>query len=414
MKMPRKRINIEPPDTTWRPAMTPPSLSCEISLLTPLVGGGVESWKPNQINPVRSASVKGHLRFWWRAMQSGDATSASLREREKQLWGGTNSASLVKIAVYHHGKPEVKTLARNEKGIVIYDKLPDYVLFPLQGQTDRNHFDLIQACSLTLSISCPPLHAEEVERCVRLWVLFGGIGARTRRGCGSLYCENIMRDYQRPEDIERFLEGLVNDEPPALSTAPYPRLCGARFRARVITSSDPLDAWKSFLDRYKNFRQGVNCGRNPGAGNRPGRTRWPEADAIRRITGCVAGRHQPVHPSGNWFPRGAYGLPIQTEFKNESTDPHGKFMLQPDSGERWPSPVILKMIKLGSGQLMETCLILNAAMPDQLKLQGGNHPSHRLLPTEMPLASAGKMMPVPGPILTNENPYDGLIRHLGL
>jgi len=89
-------------------------------------------------------------------------------------------------------------------------------------------------------------------------------------------------------------------------------------------------------------------------------------------------------------------------------------MLQPCSGDRWPSPVILKIIKLGNGQLLETCLILNAAMPARLELRDERRSLRTLSANEMPLASAGKTMPVPGPILTNENPYDGLIRHLGL
>lgn len=412
--MPRKRINIDPPAMGFGHAERTHDLSYTISLLTPMVGGGVKSWIPDKIAPVRSQSVKGLLRFWWRAMQGGDTNSASLRESENHLWGGTGNASLVKIVLNCHNDIKMKTLHRGTTGKVEYDTLPDYVLFPLQGQTDMNRFDVIQDCSFTLSIDCPPEYKEDVDICVRLWVLFGGIGARTRRGCGSLYCNEIMDNYQNPGDISNFLHHFVDEDEAALSTAPYPRLCGASFRHRLVTQTDTIGAWKSFLDRYKHFRQGVNCGRNPGAGSRPGRTRWPEADAIRRITGCVAGRHLPVHPANNWFPRGAYGLPIQTEFKNEPTDPRGKFMLQPETAERWPSPVILKIIKLGNGQLLETCLILNAAMPARLELRDERRLLRTLSANEMPLASAGKAMPVPGPILANENPYDGLIRHLGL
>jgi CRISPR-associated protein Cmr1 len=409
--MPKKKINSNPPENGFGQVQKAHDLSYEISLLTPMVGGGVKSWIPDRNAPVRGQSVKGHLRFWWRAMQGAGINLATLRERETILWGGTGCASQVGIELKFHGEIQIKTLTRN--GMTInYDTLPDYVLFPLQGQTEMNQFEVVQVCSFSLSVTCPVQYRQEVDRCVRLWVLFGGIGARTRRGCGSLYCNEIMDDYQRPEDISNFLHHFGNET--ALSTAPYPRLNGSVFRYRSISNTDAVNAWKSFLDRYKLFRQGVNCGRNPGAGNRPGRTRWPEADAIRRITHCVAGKHSPVHPAGNWFPRGAYGLPIQTEFKNEPSDPRGKFMLQPVTGERWPSPVFLKIIRLGTGQLIEACLILNAAMPAGLELRDQRHLLHVLPANEMPLASAGKVMPVPGPILASENPYNGLIRHLGL
>jgi len=408
--MPKKRINFNPPENGFGQVQRSHDLSYEISLLTPMVGGGVKSWVPDKSAPIRSQSVKGNLRFWWRSMQGEDTNSVSLREREKKLWGGTGTASLVQIVLNYRGGVSVNRLLQ-ENGRVVYDTLPDYVLFPLQGQID---IDVIQDCSFTLSIKCPAEYIEEVNRCVHLWVLFGGTGARTRRGCGSLYCKKIIDNYQNPEDIKNFLNYFGNES--TLSTAPYPRLCGASFRYRLAPNTDATNAWKSFLDRYKNFRQGVNCGRDPGAGRRPGRTRWPEADAIRRITGCVAGGHPPIHRAGDWFPRGAYGLPIQTKFNliSEPQDPPGKFMLQPVSGERWPSPVILKIIKLGNGQLLETCLILNATMPARLELRDEHRSLHTLSANEMSLASAGKTMPVPGPILTSENPYDGLIRHLGL
>ena len=42
----------------------------EFELLTPMAGGGIESWIPDRENPVRTQSIKGQLRFWWRTMQN--------------------------------------------------------------------------------------------------------------------------------------------------------------------------------------------------------------------------------------------------------------------------------------------------------------------------------------------------------
>jgi CRISPR-associated protein Cmr1 len=125
--------------------------------------------------------------------------------------------------------------------------------------------------------------------------------------------------------------------------------------------------------------------------------------------------HEPKHPAGNWFPRGAYGLPIQTEFKNAKGDPYGKFFLLPQGKERWPSPVILKVIKLGPEHLLRTCLILNQALPEELELKQDQHRIHTLRETEKPLACKDKEMPDAAEMLkSGENPYDALVRHLNL
>src|ERR1700722_10285154 len=73
-------------------------LEYELELLTPMVGGGVESWKSDGAKPIREQSIKQQLRFWWRAMQA-DLPSADLWSLEAAIWGGQDSASLVNVQV---------------------------------------------------------------------------------------------------------------------------------------------------------------------------------------------------------------------------------------------------------------------------------------------------------------------------
>jgi CRISPR-associated protein Cmr1 len=58
--------------------------------LTFVFGGGVsvhDHEKPNDsVTPVRAASVRGQLRFWWRACNpSGCTTVEELRQREGEI-----------------------------------------------------------------------------------------------------------------------------------------------------------------------------------------------------------------------------------------------------------------------------------------------------------------------------------------
>lgn len=392
----------------------------DIQLITPMAGGGARSWRPDLDHPVRGQAIKGQLRFWWRTLQHATTPSA-LREKEDQLWGTTDTASRVRLRVRLTTPVDhrnVLTITPSEKGYLRFDYagLPGYVLFPLQGQKDMVDHQLLTGIRFRLEVDCSDANiTREVDRAVKLWLLFGGLGARTRRGCGSLYCKAVMDEFSSGKDIDAFIRKAAHPDAPAFGQSPYPVLGNCRLAWDVSTSPvDPATVWSRYLDEYGRFRQGPNCGRNPGKGNQPGRSRWPEADAIRRITGQNSKEHAPVHDAGNWFPRGAYGMPIQTEFKNAPGDPRGKFFLSPVGGERWPSPVFLKVVKLNNTTVARICLILNHQIPEQIDLDLG-YRLHRLSLQEHPMQFKKKKMPKNAAMLhSGENPYDALIRHFNL
>ncbi|MBF0232305.1 MAG: type III-B CRISPR module RAMP protein Cmr1 [Desulfamplus sp.] len=419
--MARKLAHNEPPPKFTlmeNPDVIP--LKYQIELITPMAGGGTRSWEANLKYPVRSQSIKGHLRFWWRTMQR-EISPNDLKEREKALWGGAGSgggsdgrASSVKIQV-----KLIENVTIGNNRINYTDDtpdLPDYVLFPMRPlQTPK----LLKSVRFELQLQVPDANREEVENSVKLWLLFGGLGARVSRGCGSLYCNEVMQDFQDADAIANYLQGLTpathqNGVIPDFGKSPYPVIHNSRLAvSQPENNKSAQSIWSNFLSGFGDFRQKAGIGRNPGNGRRPGRTRWPEADAIRRITGQANYNHTPVHIAGNWFPRGAYGLPIQTEFKNASGDPYGKYFLQPEGGERWPSPVILKVIQLNPQVSIKICFILNHAVPANLRLMEDREELHTIFENEHPMAFHDKKMPPDQMLKSNENPYDALLRHFG-
>lgn len=391
----------------------------ELELLTPMAGGGTKSWVPDLENPVRTQSIKGQLRFWWRTMQN-EVNPTDFKTKEDRLWGSTKEASTVRLSVNLTKKPTIKRIPWGGKDgkYLQFDnvQVPGFVLFPFQNKPFQpgDDCDLIGDLSFILKVTCLPEHKNEVCNSIKLWTLFGGLGARSRRGCGSLYCKEIAEQFQTTGDIDQFVNNLAENQNGNLSTSPYPRLSGSQFRS-ITTTNNAAAAreWCAYLDRYGAFRQGQGVGRRPGAGNQPGRSYWPEPDAMRLITGKSSPNHQPNHPAGKWFPRGAYGLPIITEFRNAGGDPPGKYTLLPAGAkqERWPSPVILKVTRLGGGNIARLCLILNDKGPQILKLESSII-SHTLAPAEHPLDHTDKEMVEPTNILqSRENPYDGLLRY---
>lgn len=63
--MSKRKPEVQPPE--WQAPEKPAELSLEIATITPLFGGGYAARECDELIPVRSAAVRGHLRFWWRA-----------------------------------------------------------------------------------------------------------------------------------------------------------------------------------------------------------------------------------------------------------------------------------------------------------------------------------------------------------
>ena len=360
--------------------------SYNLELITPMFGGDFESWKLDTKYPVRSQSVKGQLRFWWRTMQS-DQNVKALLAKENAIWGGsmidendqeTRIKSPISITVSNINVLDVDIVEAKMKNRHAVDDsiIPGYVLFPVMPHVKKaiNKYGssgiyFIKYLTFTLHVRCPRDLAKEVSDTLKLWVLFGGVGARVHRGTGSLFCEELLRDFSDENDLLRFLQSFTGDK----ACCSYPRISNATLAASSI-QGDPVKHWYDLLAQYGKFRQQRE--QPHGDKERPGRSYWPEPDAIKTITKHRCSKeHEPKHPDGIWFPRAAFGLPIQTEFNNRDgqNDPIGKFMLEPaikdGNGGRWPSPLILKVIKLNNGKVLCVCLKLNHSFPDDIVLK---------------------------------------------
>ena len=174
--------------------------------------------------------------------------------------------------------------------------------------------------------------------------MFGGVGARTRRGCGAFIVETCsVEEIMQPISVEEAQEA------------------GCRLVMCQETGS-AKNAWKEAVIRLRDFRQKPDVGRNLPSEQakrekKPaGRSRWSEPDAIRRITNRHAANHQPEHPAGNIFPRGMFGMPIIFHFVGggEPAD----MQLLPKGKERMASPIIIRPIWQGREQWVAGALLL--------------------------------------------------------
>ena len=334
-----------------------------IQVITPIFGGGVNAGEYDSITPIRPSSIRGHLRFWWRATLGAKfEDSAQLSIREGQIWGTAESPSPVAIHVI---QPESGSLGQR-KASDFYDFQnkygpESYVLFPAR---DKGYPLLKEGFAFRLNICWPKLDElhdirSDVEAAVWAWTNFGGIGSRTRRGCGALFCEETA-----PKDVasigKRYRDylpggGAGQQQERDWPTMPDKILIGS-------TMGKPIDQWAEAIEVMRAFRQGAGVGRNPGSSGgarMPGRSRWPEPESIRRLTKARLPKHQrmPAIPE-DAFPRAELGLPIVFHFKDgqdkkerftEFRDPP-ESELCPVGSKRMASPVILRPLAFGDGR----------------------------------------------------------------
>lgn len=345
----------------------------EIEFLTPMFGGGVRlnteashHKEYDRVTPVRGSAVRGALRMWWRRTCAMDLDRDAMRAREEILWGwareeGKTGKGWVSIAVDAHDlKPSPKPVFDGQKPLAGYGTPLAYGAFPLQPAAQASNkaagtltewkgtFTLtLEAAPFTKPYRSAAARAypevdpdglqshlwSEVENAWLAFVNFGGLGGRTRRGFGAIALKN-----------------------PTMSVDKVLNLLGWKDRHELIGSySEANKAHEAALGKLQAFRQGKNIGRNPGADpKKPGRSRWPEPDQIRRITKRNAPQHKPEHPV-HAFPRAAFGLPIIFHFKDR--DEPSDTSLQPRGAERFASPLVLRPVRDG-GPFRALALVL--------------------------------------------------------
>lgn len=330
------------------------TLSCE--LITPMYGGGTVSTKVDTKMPIRASAIRGQLRFWWRLLAKHKWKLKDIPQKEKEIWGGIGSggddgiAGNVLLRVNNLSKKVTDThLIKYDDQSLIGLK---YVLFPAHNETDKTktpHKLLKQGLTFDLQFAfCEKIaHQKEIKNQVietlQWWVNFGGLGFRSRKGLGAI-CANQC-DYPQTQICDPLSDEDV-------------KKAGCRLVINEDNISDSaLRALQFAIRKLSNFRQAPGVGRNLGqASNRPGRSRWPEPDALRRIQENLGYdiRHEPEHPAGNVFARSVFGLPINYQSQQEGAL---NIMLKPEFGERLPSPLILRP-RLMDGEYQPMALVL--------------------------------------------------------
>ncbi|HPZ55445.1 MAG TPA: type III-B CRISPR module RAMP protein Cmr1 [Bacillota bacterium] len=176
---------------------------------------------------VRLPSFKGVLRFWWRALAwskyGGDLNT--IAKQEDHIFGSTSTGQsrlLMRLASVEQPKVlGIKEQLVTDRGVVVGEgcRYLGYGLMSTKNKTKVGQLNkpcVVAPYHFTVSFLCRDLDDESVELvCDALKALgtFGGIGARTRRGYGSLALSDLWVEnesvWQAASSMDRLKENIA-------------------------------------------------------------------------------------------------------------------------------------------------------------------------------------------------------------
>lgn len=187
-------------------------------LLAPAFVGGADAGR-REHTALRASAIRGELRWWWRTMHAGFLTTQELRSLEDAIWGSVRTRrSPVKVRVEAEGAPEVvlaphkrrqeNRLVVNEQflrahGIADEGRSGPGIAYAAYGMADGQNHRYVICPGATYRVGLEidggarveslfrvELSSEDVRDQVlaawRLLCAWGAVGAKSRKGFGSL------------------------------------------------------------------------------------------------------------------------------------------------------------------------------------------------------------------------------------
>ncbi len=188
-------------------------LEFECEVVTPMFIGGADKSKAE----LRSSSIKGLLRFWWRVVYGYMFDSIeSMKAKESEIFGSNEKSSSFKVIIYEISKKPVKEILPGGKGYKVYSnsknkefflKIIDYLaygsLLEHVKETKRNEYiKEYYPVGTTFKISFIFKNLKfknDILVAFKMLYFYGGIGAKSRNGFG---CFRIIKDEKVLSKVE--------------------------------------------------------------------------------------------------------------------------------------------------------------------------------------------------------------------
>jgi len=257
------------------------TFDCEI--ITPLFMGGY-----GQQPELRTASFKGMLRWWFRALYGGHLYSSGnesilkeLHKLENLIFGSTDNGGIFSISIIHG---ELKTVLNGQAGGRIGDNIHNhygaYGLLATRGDNGRMFIKEGQKFQIRLIFKKHMEYLPYVVGALAAFNLWGGIGSRSTRGFGSICIKHMDFPELFPDftsisgqgvekllnDVKLKLFEIFNLKRGVLKLTPeFSVFNDSHFSYKFIGTpfQNPDFAQKDFAQKLRKFRQSKVPGSRP-------------------------------------------------------------------------------------------------------------------------------------------------------
>lgn len=408
MRNARSKKHGPAPTTRKNPSCETVNIS--VKLVTHQFGGGAVARQVDEQQWLRAPAVRGALRTWWRAIYAGGFEDLDeLHENETRLFGGPSRDQAASgpgrfSVVVADGQLDPRALQPWQAG---QGDALNVAYFPAEQRSNAPAARLLDpngAAPATITLrpdaSMDTESWDQIRTALQAYLLFGGSGSRTRRAAGSIV-PSSQREAEElglpatPQDLQTWRGALPAD---GTNHGIFQLFSSSGVYLTPHGRGPAVQAQRDLLEMWREFRQDRPHPRNWGGAAGWGRSRWPEADALRHLAGTHARwtdgtDHAPIGANIGKAPRAHLGLPIIVKFKDDrtgrhhptrgmlqSTDPQTQELVGASANgmlERYASPVLLSVAKLDNryrGLVLITPSTLNCPIGTRSQLQPNMDP----------------------------------------
>lgn len=186
----------------------------EVEIVTPLFLGGADPKKAE----LRAPSIKGALRFWWRALYGSDDLE-DMKRREAEIFGSPEgkSAVIIQLVNITECKPVLNNIPRGRTFTIHSSSrnkdmtlgIIDYLAYGLhkyqKGQGNvyiKEHIQPREKFKIRLFLKHN--NFEQVLTAFNILIGYGGLGARSRNGFGSVTVDKTQTALNISGNIKSF------------------------------------------------------------------------------------------------------------------------------------------------------------------------------------------------------------------
>lgn len=358
----------------------PTQTTLHYRIVTPMFLGGEN--QQADAKQFRNASFKGALRFWWRALNWGQAfkdagqqpTAAlqALHQREGDLFGlASDGKGSRQSRVQIHS--DLRALKQPGMALQSVSYLLGQGLFHSGDGVTRQY---LEGGELTIRLSFKPGMAEadiqSVEQAAIALGLLGGLGSRARKGLGSLALHKLerpgqpVREFATVESIAAFIQALDFSAPVDAPLSAFTQATRIDVSASAGKALDALAAIGNELQLYRGYGRHNPRTNQHEVNEQKARQKFPE-DHHNVLAATQGGRLQQLPK------RAVFGLPHNYFFSSiqegdnslDLTAQNPESAGQETDGRR-ASPLLVHIHPLKDGQF----IAIQTLLPEVFLPQG--------------------------------------------